>query len=240
MIGAWVIHKTYGRGQVIGIDDQQLSVKFEDGAQRQMALSIVMPRGILTFEDDQLQQKTFAEFPSQSHQVAQPVVVSPSKTTHHKRQKSAPKLKRTTALKIADLVSGRVYTHDEIIHTFVVASSGGMRRSHANNALVLLSRHHADPEQNPYEDRWEADGLFHYTGEGQVGDQSLDYRQNKTLNESDRNGISVYLFESSRDNAYVYRGEVVLAKAPYPEQAPDRDGKLWRVYKFPLRVKSAE
>jgi 5-methylcytosine-specific restriction protein A len=154
--------------------------------------------------------------------------------------KDSTELKRTTALKIADLVSGRIYTHDEIIQTFVVASSGGMRRSHANNALVLLSRHHVDPEQNPYEDRWEADGLFHYTGEGQVGDQSLDYRQNKTLNESDQNGISIYLFESSRDNEYVYRGEVMLAKPPYPEQAPDRDGKLRRVYKFPLRVKSSE
>lgn len=143
-------------------------------------------------------------------------------------------------MKTADLVLGSIYTHHEIIQTFEVASSGGMRRSYANNALVLLSRHHADPEQNPYEDRWKADGLFHYTVEGQVGDQSLDYRQNKTLNESDQNGISVYLFESNRDNEYVYRGEVALVKPPYPEPAPDRDGKMRRVYKFPLRVKSAE
>lgn len=62
MIGVWVIHKTYGRGQVIGINDQELLVKSVDGTRRQMALSIVMSRGILTFEDDQLQQKTLAEF----------------------------------------------------------------------------------------------------------------------------------------------------------------------------------
>lgn len=237
MIGAWVIHQSYGRGQVTDLVGQQATVKFENGTTRKIGLTFVMAKGILTFEDDRLQQQALEQFPKQDQRVAEPVVAPPKKTTRRKHQKNTPQRKSASGLSIADLRPRTTYTHDDIVDTFHVAKMGGMRRSTTYDALVLISQHHGDPEQNPYEDRWEADGLFHYTGEGKNGDQSLTYRQNRTLNESDRNGISLYLFESSRSNEYVFVGEVMLAKPPYPEQAPDSEGKMRRVYKFPLKVK---
>jgi hypothetical protein len=63
-----------------------------------------------------------------------------------------------------------------------------MRRSHTTNTLVLVS-----DRTGLYEDRVEGD-VFHYTGMGQVGDQTLT-SQNKTLAESSSNGVSVHYFE---------------------------------------------
>ena len=65
----------------------------------------------------------------------------------------------------------------------------GCGESYATNTLILIS----DLTKGLYTDWWE-DGILHYTGMGGEGDQSLD-RQNKTLNESDINGVEVHLFE---------------------------------------------
>ncbi|MGH4118802.1 hypothetical protein [Clostridium sp.] len=65
----------------------------------------------------------------------------------------------------------------DIMDTFGCSGQGGMRRSRKTNALVLVSNHF----KSIYDDRWYGD-IFHYTGMGQNGDQSLEFMQNKTLN----------------------------------------------------------
>jgi 5-methylcytosine-specific restriction protein A len=42
--------------------------------------------------------------------------------------------------------------------------------------------------------------------------------QNKTLAESDRNGVEVHLFEVLVPTEYIYRGLVSLAGKPYQEK----------------------
>lgn len=82
-----------------------------------------------------------------------------------------------------------------------------MRRSKATNSLVIISDH----TKGLYEDKWFGD-VLHYTGMGKNGgDQDLNFMQNKTLAESDRNGVEVHLFEVLVPTEYIYRGLVSLA-----------------------------
>ena len=85
---------------------------------------------------------------------------------------------------------GTILNNEELCEFFSCSTQGGMRRSHTTNTLVIVSNH----IKSIYDDRW-LEETFHYTGMGTKGDQSLDFSQNKTLSESNENGVSVHLFE---------------------------------------------
>lgn len=130
-------------------------------------------------------------------------------------------------------VPGANLNNDDLILHFLCSPQGGMRRSNRTNTLVIVSNHVA----SIYDDRW-VDDVLHYTGMGQIGSQSLEFNQNRTLNESGFNGISVHLFEVFTAKTYTYVGEVVLADKPYQEMQLDVEGKERFVWIFPLRLKS--
>ncbi|PNA00002.1 restriction endonuclease [Pseudomonas sp. FW305-17] len=106
-----------------------------------------------------------------------------------------------------------------------------MRRSHATNTLVIVSNH----VKSVYDDRWEGD-IFHYTGMGQHGNQSLRSAQNKTLNESPTNKIKIHLFEVFEPKQYTYIGEVILVGDAYEEKQYDARMNLRNVWVFPLKL----
>jgi 5-methylcytosine-specific restriction protein A len=106
-----------------------------------------------------------------------------------------------------------------------------MRRSHQTNTLVIVSDH----TKSVYEDRW-IDNIFHYTGMGLEGDQSLEFAQNKTLAEPTRNGVDVFLFEVFRRGEYTFIGQVELAGTTYQEDQPDKNDNLRKVWVFPLGI----
>ncbi|WP_282035019.1 HNH endonuclease [Metabacillus indicus] len=133
-------------------------------------------------------------------------------------------------LKPSDIV-----THRELIELFGVSTSGGMRRSLTKNTLVLISDH----TNGLYDDRWIED-VFHYTGMGQEGNQSIEYAQNKTLNHSNNLSIEVQLFEVFQSNNYIYQGEVYLAGEPYQEMQPDKNEDPRLVWVFPLKLKEGQ
>ena len=101
------------------------------------------------------------------------------------------------------------------------------------NSLILFALHNTG---NPYEDKWDDQGVMHYTGMGLSGDQSIDYAQNKTLAESRTNGVDVHLFESFEPKEYIYRGQVQLVGDPYYERQKDEANNQRQVVKFPLRL----
>ena len=84
-----------------------------------------------------------------------------------------------------------------------------------------------------YEDKWFGNTL-HYTGMGKNGDQHLLFMQNKTLAQSDTNGVVVHLFEVMVPTEYIYRGIVSLAGNPYQEIQKGDDGTPIKVWMFPL------
>lgn len=127
---------------------------------------------------------------------------------------------------------GQGVSNEDIIEEFKCGNMGGMRRSHKTNTLVIISDHTKDL----YDNKWIGDTL-HYTGMGRKGDQDLYFCQNKTLHESDINGITLYLFEVSNPAEYVFRGEVYLSNEPYQEIQNDDDGNKRKVWMFPLKLK---
>jgi len=125
-----------------------------------------------------------------------------------------------------------VLTNAEISQRFGVGAMSGMRLNSKRNLLVLIS----DPFKGLYQDRWEGD-ILHYTGMGKLGQQSLTYAQNKTLNESSLTAIQLHLLEAIEPLKYTYAGEVELIGAPYQEEQLD-DAKQERLaWMFPIRLK---
>lgn len=108
-----------------------------------------------------------------------------------------------------------------------------MRRSAKTNTLVIVSNH----VKSIYNDRW-IDGVFHYTGMGRIGDQSVEFMQNKTLKNIRTNGVEVHLFEVYQPKIYTYCGEVIFDSEPYQEAQADEEGKERKVWVFPLKLKA--
>ncbi|EAX47151.1 HNH endonuclease [Thermosinus carboxydivorans Nor1] len=126
---------------------------------------------------------------------------------------------------------GEVITHDRLLDIFKCGNMGGMRRSQKTNTLVIISDH----TKGLYEDKWVGD-VLHYTGMGKNGDQSLNFAQNRTLAESNENGVDVHLFEVFKEKEYVYMGQVKLVEKPYQEVQKGEDGVPRKVWIFPVKV----
>ena len=134
-------------------------------------------------------------------------------------------------MNLNDLIIGEDYSNDELMGAFKCGKSGGMRRSHATNTLLIVFDHN-----KMYDDAWKGD-VLHYTGMGRHGDQDINYMQNKTLNESATNGVDLHLFEVFDEGRYIYQGLVELAGEPYQEIQPDASGTDRKVWMFPLKRK---
>ena len=80
---------------------------------------------------------------------------------------------------VSKLVLGQEYSNVEISEIFNANLQRGMKKSNTANALVLLAKHETD---NLYDDYWDENGIFYYTGMGFEGDQELDFYENKTQN----------------------------------------------------------
>lgn len=125
---------------------------------------------------------------------------------------------------------GDVISNQELSKTFAVGNMGGMRRSLSKKLLVIITDH----TKGLYDDKWYGD-VLHYTGMGKTGDQVLTGNQNRTLAESNQNGVTVHLFEVQKPSQYIYQGVVTLCGKPYQEKQKDENGTVRNVWMFPLR-----
>lgn len=132
------------------------------------------------------------------------------------------------------LNKGDVINNEELTQIFKCSTQGGMRRSHKTNTLVLVSNH----VKSIYSDKW-FDKELHYTGMGSTGDQTLG-SQNKTLHESNFNGVEVHLFEVFELREYTYQGIVIYNGKGYQEKQTDIDGNERKVWMFPLKLKDGK
>jgi 5-methylcytosine-specific restriction enzyme A len=129
------------------------------------------------------------------------------------------------------LCVGEEISNEDLASIFQCSPQGGMRRSLRTNSLVVISDH-TKPD---YVDTWKGNVLL-YTGMGQIGNQKLDFQQNKTLEESNFNGVRVFLFEVFIPNRYRYQGQVRLAGEPYPGEQKDKSGINRKVWIFPIEA----
>ena len=93
---------------------------------------------------------------------------------------------------MADIDSLKIGTeldNAELKAIFKCSPQGGMRRSHETNTLVIVS----NLIKSIYKDRHDEEtSTLYYTGMGTTGDQSLSFAQNKTLANSNTNGVTAH------------------------------------------------
>lgn len=85
-------------------------------------------------------------------------------------------------------------------------------------------------QQHGYEDGWDNENVFTYTGEGQSGDMEFT-RGNLALNDHVQNGKRVFLFESESKGFVRFICELELDDVDYFE-TPDTSGKMRTGIKF--------
>lgn len=241
LINEKIIHKLWGNGFIKSFNGESIIVVFDKNGEKKLAYPVAIDQGFIKILDSEKQELVELEIAKLAKKDS---IENTSKSKEllekdHLLEVSATINRSNMSLddrSISGLKINNIYSNNDLREIFKVSNQGGMRKSNATNSLVLISKHSNDPERNPYEDKWEKDGLFHYTGMGLRGNQDLNYMQNRTLNNSNFNNVNVYLFESYSSNEYIFKGKVVLAKEPYAIDEYDRDGRIRKVYKFPLKV----
>lgn len=130
------------------------------------------------------------------------------------------------------LIIGHGYSTYYLQQIFKHNRFRGMRHSLSTNTLVLISDH----VDSPYEDKW-IDGVLHYNGMGLIGDQKINFMQNKTLATSNETDIQVFLFEifDNTLDKYIFMGKVKLCSNPYMQMQYDEEGNYRKVWIFPLK-----
>ncbi|MFI0899091.1 EVE domain-containing protein [Streptomyces sp. NPDC020983] len=124
---------------------------------------------------------------------------------------------------IWDLRPGDQIRRVELHDRYGGSRQGGISPSRTSNNVIFFT----DPgtgEQHGYQDVWESDDHFRYTGEGQVGDQVFS-RGNKAIRDHLQEGRRLRLFIGSR-GVVRYSGEWILDQSrPYSwGQAPSTGG----------------
>lgn len=133
------------------------------------------------------------------------------------------------------LLPGQRIRRTELHEQFGGSGQNGISPSRSTPNVFIFS----DPksgEQHGYRDVWKEDGCFHYTGDGQRGDQRM-MRGNRAILEAETRGYVLRVFKGASDEVE-YKGRFVLdAEQPwYMDDAPETNGaQLRSVIIFRLR-----
>jgi hypothetical protein len=129
---------------------------------------------------------------------------------------------------------------DEVRRTDLHEHLGGQQQSGISPSsrapVVMIFSDPASGEQHGYFDGWnDEEGLFHYSGEGQRGDQQMT-RGNKAIRDHQADGRSLQVFlGSGKGRAVTYAGEFEYVDH-YETEAPEtNNGPVRTVIKFRLR-----
>lgn len=118
-----------------------------------------------------------------------------------------------------ELAPGEAIRRKTLHQRYGGGGQGGIAPS-ARSANVLIFSDPKNGEQHGYIDGWQEDGCFHYTGEGQVGDQQLTHG-NKAIADHASEGRSLRVFDGVAGDV-TYVGQFALDREPYRTDAPSR------------------
>ncbi len=137
-------------------------------------------------------------------------------------------------LDIFNLPIGFECRRDEILLAYGGQRYGGMATPIAHKIIFLFTG--AQGEKYGYADHFHTDGLFWYTGEGQIGDMKLA-GANRQLAQHQSLGKRVFIFETPAKAAARFMGEAVYT-GHHMEERPDRNGDPRQAIVFELSVLS--
>lgn len=127
------------------------------------------------------------------------------------------------------LEKGETLTNEKLAKRFVCSRTGKIRRSAANDSLIVVWNSMLSDA-----DQW-VDDVLGFTGLREENDQAMNNALNRALRDSRENGVPVYLFELVKANSYEYLGLAGLAAAPRRESRADSDGETRTAWVFPLK-----
>lgn len=136
------------------------------------------------------------------------------------------------------LLPGESIKRTNLHERFGGGGQGGIAPS-AQTPNVLVFSDAESGRRHGYIDGWQDDGCFHYTGEGQAGDQELA-RGNRAIANHSADDRALRVFDGVAGTVE-YVGEFVLDRRPYRADAPESQdspsgGRVVRqVLVFPLR-----
>jgi hypothetical protein len=132
-----------------------------------------------------------------------------------------------------DLEPGDTILRKELHRRYGGAGQGGIEPSAKTLNVFIFSDPKAGEKYGYVYDRWR-DGVFHFTGDGQVGDQVMKFG-NRAILDHRRHRRALRVFEGVR-GVVTYLGEFELAADPfYVAEARDRfSEKARKVFVFRL------
>ncbi len=130
---------------------------------------------------------------------------------------------------------GREYKRNTEIHGQYGGQGQGGISTPKNYPFIFIFTSDAG-EQHGYRDEYREDGIFWYTGEGQVGDMKMA-SGNKAILEHSQNNKTIYIFEYTR-KAYVRYLGTAECLGYHEETRPDREGDDRNVFVFHLDINS--
>ncbi|MFF5405309.1 restriction endonuclease [Streptomyces misionensis] len=131
-----------------------------------------------------------------------------------------------------DLEPGAVIERKQLHAKYGGRTQGGIGPS-AKTPNVMIFTDPVAGEKHGYYDGWMPDGLFHYSGEGQYGDQRM-LSGNASILNHEAEGRALRVFQGARGNV-TYLGRFAVA-GWYEADAPETgDGPLRKVIVFKLQ-----
>jgi len=127
-------------------------------------------------------------------------------------------------------IEGQTYQRAWLHQQYGGQQQGGISTPSQHNIILLFTGETG--EQYGYSDSWTKDGLFLYTGEGQVGDMTF-IRGNAAIRDHLEDGKDLHLFGYVGRGFVRYIGQMVCIGYDY-QLGPDRDGRMRQMIIFEL------
>lgn len=123
-----------------------------------------------------------------------------------------------------------IYRRRDIHNKFGGQQQGGISTP-KNSPLVMIFTSDSG-EEFGYDDGWQSNGVFYYTGEGQVGDMQF-IKGNKAIRDHINNGKSIMLFKYVKQGYVEFVCELYYIGHHY-KQVRDREGYMRQSIVFEL------
>lgn len=130
---------------------------------------------------------------------------------------------------------GKEYNRKLDIHGIYKGQSQGGISTPSGFPVIFIFTSDAG-EQHGYKDEYRDDGVFWYTGEGQIGDMKME-AGNKAILEHAKNMKAIHVFEYTR-KAHVRFIGTAECLGYHEETRPDREGQERNVFVFHLDIDS--
>jgi len=128
-------------------------------------------------------------------------------------------------------IQGQTYTRRNLHKLYGGQQQGGISTPSGHNFIMLFTGDQG--QQYGYRDGWNDEGVFLYTGEGQVGDMAF-VRGNRAIHDHIADGKDLHLFEYLQRGQVRYVGQMICAGFQ-ERRAPDKNGNQRKVIVFELQ-----